>query len=69
MAMVAGAGFLLLMLAFFLGAVGGANDQALNLFFLLGAFLLLVGFVSWLFHRQPFRHFDDINRPLEEEAH
>ena len=69
MAMVAGAGFLLWMLIFFLGAVGGADDQSLNLLFLLGAFLLLAGFGSWLFRRQPFRHFDDINRPLEEEAH
>lgn len=69
MALVAGAGFILWMAVFYIGAVGAASEQTVTLLFLLGAFLLLVGFVSWLYRRQPFRHFDDINQPLEEEAH
>ena len=69
MAMVAGAGFILLMVVFFMGAVDLATRNTLQILFLFGAFLLLAGFVSWLYRRQPFRHFDDINIPLEEEAH
>lgn len=69
LAMVAGTGFILGMVVFFLGAVGGAADDALNLLFLVSAILFFGGIIGWFLRGQPFRHFDDINQPSEEEAH
>ena len=68
-ALLSGAGFIIWMIDFFLGAVGAASASALILLFLIGAILFITGIISWLFRQQPFRNFDDINQPVEEETH
>jgi len=68
-ALITGAGFILWMLVFFLAAVGTASAATLVILLLIGAFLFFSGIISWLVHQQPFRTFDDINQPVEEESH
>lgn len=68
-ALIAGAGLIIWMLDFFLAAVGAASDSTLVALLLIGAFLFFIGIISWLYHQQPFRKFDDINQPIEEESH
>ena len=68
-ALLSGAGFIIWMVVFFLGAVGAASESALILLFLIGAILFFVGIISWLYRQQPFLNFDDINQPIEEETH
>ena len=68
-ALLSGAGFIIWMVDFFLGAVGAASESTLVLLFLIGAILFLIGIIGWLYRQQPFRNFDDINQPIEEETH
>ena len=68
-ALLSGAGFIIWMADFFLGAVGAASESTLVLLFLFGAILFFMGIIGWLYRQQPFRNFDDINQPIEEEAH
>ena len=68
-ALLSGAGFIIWMFVFFLGAVGAASESALILLFLIGAILFFTGIISWMYRRQPFRDFDDINQPIVEETH
>jgi hypothetical protein len=65
LALTAGAGLILMMLALSFGVVQGAqaNSSVIGLTFVSGLLLLLVGFGGWLAVVQPHKHFDDINVP------
>lgn len=65
LAMTAGAGLILMMLALGIGVVQGtaADSTVVGLTFAGGLGLLLVGVVGWLAAVQPFKNFDDINVP------
>jgi len=71
LSMVAGVGFILMMLALGSGVVQGdaANGQAIGMAFAAGLALFLCGFIGWLAVVQPFKHFDDINIPKEAGNH
>lgn len=65
LALVAGLGFILMMIALGLGVIGGSNadSSAIGLLFATGLALLLFGAVGWFATARPDRHFDDINVP------
>lgn len=67
LAMVAGLGLVLMIIA--LGAGVNVDTQGGNtmLFVLLaGLAMLVIGVGAWVAVVQPFRHFDDINQPLDD---
>ena len=65
LALTAGAGLILMMLALGIGVVQGsaADSTVVGLTFAGGLGLLLIGIVGWLAPVQPFKSFDDINVP------
>ncbi|NDJ59907.1 MAG: hypothetical protein GYB67_02210 [Chloroflexi bacterium] len=71
LALAAGTGILLMILALAFGVVGGADaDMTLiAILFFLGLALLIGGIAGWLFVVQPFANFDDINQPQDAEPH
>lgn len=65
LALTAGAGLVLMMLALAIGVVQGeaADATTVGLTFAGGLALLVFGIAGWLATVQPFKHFDDINEP------
>ncbi len=67
LAMVAGIGLVLMIIA--LGAGVTTDTQGgdgLLFVFLVGLAMLVIGVGAWVVVVQPFRHFDDINQPLDD---
>jgi len=64
LALTAGAGLILMMLALGFGVVQGeaANGTAIGLSFAGGLALFVLGIGGWLAVVQPFKNFDDINQ-------
>jgi hypothetical protein len=67
LALVAGAGLIVMIVALGLGAIQGdaANTSTFNGVFAIGVALLLVGIIGWALVVQPWTHFDDINVPMD----
>lgn len=65
LALTAGAGLILMILALAFGVVQGeaADGTIIGLTFAAGLALLIVGIGGWVAVVQPFEHFDDINVP------
>ena len=65
LAVVAGIGFILMMIALGVGVIGGAeaDSSAIGLLFVAGLGLFILGAVGWFATARPDRHFDDINVP------
>ncbi len=65
LALAAGLGLILMILALAFGAVQGssANSTVIGVTFAGGLALLIAGIIGWLAAVQPFNHFDDINVP------
>ncbi|MDX2137429.1 MAG: hypothetical protein SF123_04990 [Chloroflexota bacterium] len=68
LAMLAGSGVILMILALGYGVVAGANadTNAIGLFFILGIALMISGFIGWFAVTRPDLHIDDINIPLDD---
>ena len=69
--LVAGLGITLMMVALGVGVIQGeaADSSAIGLLFAAGLVLFILGAGSWFAVVQPQRHFDDINKPVEDEHH
>jgi hypothetical protein len=65
LAVLAGLGFILMMIALGMGVIGGADadSSAVGLLFAVGLALFILGAVGWFATARPDRHFDDINVP------
>ncbi len=66
LAMLAGSGVILMILALAYGVVAGteANTNAVGVVFLLGLALFISGLIGWFAAVRPDAHFDDIDVPL-----
>lgn len=74
LSMIGGLGLTLIVIALGIGVIRGDTvDSALtNLLGLMvvAGFMALAGaIIAWIAVVQPHKHFDNINEPLEEEAH
>ena len=71
LSMLGGLGLTLMVAVAAVGVIGDpSNDtQTLGLIFITGLIILVVAIIAWVAYVQPFKNFDDINVPLEEEAH
>jgi ABC-type nickel/cobalt efflux system permease component RcnA len=71
LAMVGGLGIILAVLGLAFGAAAGnnANASVVGLAVLSGIFLLIVGVGGWVIGTQPYKHFDDINQPIDDGHH
>lgn len=70
LALIAGLGLILMVVALALGVVQSAPDSLLiGGLFAIGLMLLVFGIGAWLVAVQPFRHFDDINVPKDIANH
>jgi hypothetical protein len=71
LAMVAGLGLVLMMIALGIGVVQGiaADSNAIGLFFVGGLILLILGAGGWIAVVQPQKHFDDISQPMDTGHH
>ncbi len=71
LALAAGIGIILMIIALALGAVRGeaADSTAFNLTLIGGILLTILGIGGWLAVVQPFKHFDDINVPQDTGHH
>ena len=71
MAMIAGLGVLLVILAASIGVVQGAtaDTNVIGMMFAGGVALFLFGAVGWFGLTQPHKHFDDINIPKDTGHH
>lgn len=68
LAMVAGIGVILMILALGFGVLqADADTNVIRLVFVGGLAMLITGVVAWIFIIRPFEHFDDINQPLEDD--
>lgn len=64
LALTAGAGLILMILALGFGVVqSDANSTVIGITFAGGLLLLITGIGGWLAVTKPFAHFDDINLP------
>jgi ABC-type nickel/cobalt efflux system permease component RcnA len=70
-AMVAGLGVVLMIVALGVGVIQGleANTGAIELLLAGGLVLFLLGAGVWFAITQPQKHFDDINQPLDADPH
>jgi hypothetical protein len=70
-AMVAGLGVILMIIALAAGVVQGsaADSSAVGLLLAGGFILFLLGAVAWFTLTQPQNHFDDISKPIDTDAH
>ncbi|MDZ4766712.1 MAG: hypothetical protein SGI73_19405 [Chloroflexota bacterium] len=68
MALVAGIGLTVMIVALAMGVVGDANSNTsgIGVLFLLGLVLLIIGVAAWIGVTRPFAHFDDISKPLDD---
>lgn len=71
LAMTAGIGIILMVLALALGVIQGeaADANALGLLIVGGLILFIVGVAGWYGVVQPQRNFDDINVPIDTGHH
>ncbi len=71
MAMIAGLGVILMVLALAIGVVQGntADSGAIGLLFVGGIAYFLVGAGGWYGLARPTQHFDDINVPMDDGHH
>jgi hypothetical protein len=71
LAMIAGLGVILIVLALAIGVVQGnaADSTTIGLLFVSGIALFLLGAGGWYGVTQPQKHFDDINVPMDEFPH
>jgi hypothetical protein len=68
LALLAGTGLILMILALMAGVLVVETTGNLLLFVFLGGLVLLIlGIVSWAVVFKPYAHFDDINQPLEDD--
>lgn len=67
LAMTAGIGVILMILALAFGVLQGetADGRTIGLVLAAGFALFLLGSVAWALVTRPFDHFDDINQPLD----
>lgn len=67
LALAAGLGLILMMVALAWGVVGGANASTspIGMLFATGLAILIIGAGGWLAVAQPYKHFDDINVPAD----
>lgn len=67
LAMTAGLGLILMMLALAIGVISGTtvDGRALTVAFVAGLFLLIGGIIGWVIVTEPWKHFDDINQPKD----
>ncbi len=65
LALVAGLGFILMMIALGVGVIQGdaADGNAIGLLFAASLALFILGAVGWFTTARPDKHFDDINVP------
>ena len=71
LAAVTATGFILMALALAVGVIGGAeaNENTIQQMFLGGLILFIVGVAVWGGVVQPWKNFDDINKPLYHGHH
>ncbi len=71
LAMVAGLGLVLMMIALGIGVIQGtaADGNAIGLFFAGGLVLFILGAGGWFAVVQPQKHFDDISQPMDTGHH
>jgi hypothetical protein len=76
--MIAGFGIVLMIVALAIGVISGnsadptaaaSNTSTITILFVAGLLGLIVGAAAWISMTQPFKHFDDINRPADDVAH
>jgi len=66
LAVLAGSGMTLMIIAVGIGVITG---QGVNLLFALGLVALVGGGGAWVAVERPFTHFDDIDQPLDADGH
>lgn len=71
LALTAGAGLILMILALGIGVVQGtaSNSSLIGLLFVAGLLLLIAGVAAWTAVVRPFANFDDINVPKDSGHH
>ncbi len=71
LAMVAGSGLILMVIALSIGSILGANadSNAIGLLFAAGLALFVVGIAGWFGVVQPHKHFDNIEVPMYTGHH
>ncbi|MEO8606733.1 MAG: hypothetical protein ABI690_02540 [Chloroflexota bacterium] len=69
--LVAGLGVTLMIIALGIGVAraAGTDNGSIGMLFAAGLVLFILGVVSWYAVVQPQKHFDDINKPAEDEHH
>jgi hypothetical protein len=71
LAMTAGIGVIVMMIALAIGVVQGesADSRVIGFMLVAGFTLLACGFIGWLIVVRPVDHFDDINVPKDMGGH
>lgn len=71
LAFITGLGLIIMIVALGLGVVNGndTNTNSLGVLFAAGLVMLIGGIGCWLGAVRPFQHFDDINKPAEDDHH
>jgi ABC-type nickel/cobalt efflux system permease component RcnA len=71
LAFIAGLGLTIMIVALALGVINGAeaNANGLGVLFAAGLVILIGGIGGWMGAVRPFQHFDDINKPAEDDHH
>lgn len=69
--LIAGTGVIIAILALAVGVVQGsaADNNLIGLVFAGGVVLFVLGAGAWVGMAQPHKHFDDINKPLDDGHH
>lgn len=65
---IGGVGITLIVIALGIGVVGGeaVDSRVVGMGVLAGILLLVFAIVAWTGYVQPYKHFDDINQPLDD---
>lgn len=68
---VGGIGITAVVIALGIGVIQGTNAESsvVGLLVLTGFAMLVFAIGGWFIHVQPHKHFDDINKPLEDDHH
>jgi hypothetical protein len=69
--LVAGVGLTGMIVALGIGVLqgAGADNSSVGMLFAAGLVLFILGVVSWFAVVQPQKHFDDIDKPAEDDHH